>query len=208
MRQLTEEQKQKMAAGRKAASERRKLQPVAASGSLEERITANVLKALQGAGVIPNGKPSHRKETPDYEVPSLTSRANAIVPEPEPEPEPEPTIDPAIERFIALVEQITPKDFSYESVSAMLVAVRSLEQKLRDRLVSQPPSTETIRCAVCRCNVNPQRPVAVRVRKNVRTGIDENLFFDKQACVLMYDSSRKGADFQPVGQRVTLEPGQ
>lgn len=207
---LTEEHKQKMAEGRARARELKKnlrAVPSKPESDIVERVTANVIAALESAGVIhkPNGKPATEV---DYEVPSLTSRPRHPAPPPEPEPEPEPTIDPAVERFVALVEQISPAEFSYESCSAMLVSLRTLESKLQAHLASNRTGPATIRCAVCRGTVNPERPAGVRTYTNPSTGMQENRFFDKQACVLIYDSGRKdgSSERQIMSQRITLEP--
>lgn len=205
--QMTEEHKQKMAAGRKAAQEAKaaakanRPKVVDEECALTDRITANVLKALQDAGVVPSKPSAHADE---YDVPGLASRTpiNALIPQ---EP-PEPAIDPKVERFVSLVKAIEPEGFSRDSLSAMLTAVRGLETKLRNNLTSRPQKSEDLHCAVCGNPVNPQRPIAIRQRTNSATGVMENCFFDRQACVLLYDSHKNDKQ-QAIGPRVVLEPG-
>jgi len=194
-RVLTEEQKQKMADGRKAAKERKLAIVEKQSQDLASQVTANVLSALKEAGVFgkkPNGHPI------DYETPALAPR--------EPPPPPEPAIDESIKRVVDVLKKIKPSDYDYETVSFLLIALRELEAKCSEFMATARQPVSSYRCAICRGMVNPERPAGNRVITNPRTGQQENVWFDKQACVLMWDSGQRTPKAETMGPRIDLEP--
>ena len=193
-RVMSEEHKEKMRLGRENAKKLRASLAVVPTPDVVSQVTANVLEALKAAGVIP--KKSNGSAV-DYETPSLAPRE--VLP-------PEPEIDEQIKRVIEVLKKISPSQYEYESVSALLISLRELGQKCQDYLSSihQPPSQ--YRCAICGRSVNPERPAGNRVVTNPRTGMQENVWFDSSACVLRWDSGQRTPKAETMGPRIDLEP--
>lgn len=198
---LSAEQKAKMAAGR--ARQRREAS--SSEDKLVERIAARVLAAIGPATVARETlSPMHDRndddliveatgigkprivQAPDYERPAAAVRALPSPPEPD-----APAINPQVERTVALMETINPAIYDRTSASALLSAVRKLAERIGSYLQQSTPGPAELRCRICGGYVSPERPAAIRTVRNAETGLEENAFFDKSACALMWDSGRR-----------------